>query len=346
MNFTAMKKNGIIFRIKEKEVVPMEKRIALFDIAKGILITLVVLGHAIGWVVECGAGNGVTYLEKIINVFHMPAFFVITGVLFNETKWKNKPMKEFVLTRLKTLIVPYLFFELYDSFLQVIIYKIGVDGFLNCLKNMLAVRCNIGADWFLIALFMGEFLYVISVKYTCKKVRWIIALIGMGANVIFKQSHLLTIIGRGLIAYSFILFGNEMNNKFKQKDNYKWRYIIVSLIVVIMIALLNGNISVVSCDINNPALFLIGATSGTYFILGVSNLIRSEFFEFLGKNTLPILGIHQRILFLIPRYYPFWIPFDNLVLCTSIFVCIVFFIEMPVIIFMNKCLPFVIGKSK
>ena len=54
-----------------------KKRIDWIDYSKGILITLVISGHAIP---EFGLHLG--FLEKIIYSFHMPAFFILSGYLF------------------------------------------------------------------------------------------------------------------------------------------------------------------------------------------------------------------------------------------------------------------------
>lgn len=51
-------------------------RLAEIDRAKGILIVLVVIGHI--W--QSG------YLFNTIYTFHMPAFFVISGILFGVSR--------------------------------------------------------------------------------------------------------------------------------------------------------------------------------------------------------------------------------------------------------------------
>lgn len=65
-----------------------------FDILKGILIVLVVIGHAI---------VSDTALHKVIFWFHMPAFFMITGYL--TTRWNNS--RKTIIRRIKRLVVPY-----------------------------------------------------------------------------------------------------------------------------------------------------------------------------------------------------------------------------------------------
>ncbi len=80
------------------------------DITKGILIFLVVWGHAIQF------GFGYNYEEvgcywkdnvfKGIYSFHMPLFMAISGYLFYYSN--KKPFKEVILSKFKSIGIPYL----------------------------------------------------------------------------------------------------------------------------------------------------------------------------------------------------------------------------------------------
>ena len=71
------------------------KRIEWVDVAKGIGIFLVVLGHTSA------------QLRNLIYGFHMPLFFFLSGVVFNKEKYS---IKGFVKSRFNSLILPYIFF--------------------------------------------------------------------------------------------------------------------------------------------------------------------------------------------------------------------------------------------
>lgn len=80
-------------------------RIEAIDIAKGIGILLVIFGHI------C-TGTDETYSVKImIYSFHMPLFFLISGYCFNNAKYDS--FKKFLVSRLKTIICPYLLFSFF-----------------------------------------------------------------------------------------------------------------------------------------------------------------------------------------------------------------------------------------
>lgn len=93
---------------------------------KGLLIALVVLGHAVG--VACHFAQGTTkevfvYAFKVIYCFHMPAFFCVAGYVWRtkaDESWMGYCRKKF-----RRLIVPYLVF----SFLSGVIYYVMSGAF-------------------------------------------------------------------------------------------------------------------------------------------------------------------------------------------------------------------------
>ena len=115
------------------------KRIEIIDIAKGIGIFLVVIGHLISM-------N--SYPGKVIYSFHMPLFFFLSGVCFNQDKYLK--FSSFLCNRLKSLIWPCLCFTVLISIMQALILDIPISQ----LKTELP-----GALWFLPILFIAEIIY-------------------------------------------------------------------------------------------------------------------------------------------------------------------------------------------
>ena len=70
-----------------------------FDILKGLLIVLVVIGHAI---------STDTPLHHTIFWFHMPVFLMISGI-FLKSKFVFKTE---ICKKIKRLLIPYIFFSL------------------------------------------------------------------------------------------------------------------------------------------------------------------------------------------------------------------------------------------
>ncbi|KAA8825671.1 acyltransferase family protein [Bifidobacterium myosotis] len=73
----------------------LDTRLSWLDSAKGFGIILVVLGHS----------SLIGHLNQVLYSFHMPLFFIISGMLF-----KPHPLKELLEKKIRRLLVPYLTF--------------------------------------------------------------------------------------------------------------------------------------------------------------------------------------------------------------------------------------------
>ena len=81
----------------------MRTRIVWIDNLRGIAILLVVLGHIV---------NNPIVL-KVIRSFHVPLFFIISGILIElNTSWKNLSNKNLVMIKAKKLLYPYAVFSI------------------------------------------------------------------------------------------------------------------------------------------------------------------------------------------------------------------------------------------
>ena len=68
-------------------------RLDWLDIAKGIAIALVIVGHTV---------DSLSPVRQVIFSFHMPLFFILAGYTF-----RVKPMRALVTTSAQRLLVPY-----------------------------------------------------------------------------------------------------------------------------------------------------------------------------------------------------------------------------------------------
>ena len=76
----------------------MNRRLIHIDIAKGILIIFVIMGHT-------DFGESLNIMHKLILWFHMPAFFIISGLFFENSNQSltNNLYKKYV----QRYVVPY-----------------------------------------------------------------------------------------------------------------------------------------------------------------------------------------------------------------------------------------------
>lgn len=137
-------------------------RIPWIDIAKGIGIILVVLGHA----------SGASIVGKYIYSFHMPLFFILSGMCFVPDKYSTA---EFFKKRTKQLLLP----SAYLTLLFIAISLLSAKGFdFYGLKNGLP-----GALWFLPVLYFIEIIYYLLYKLSQRKRLISICLIGFGGGI-------------------------------------------------------------------------------------------------------------------------------------------------------------------
>ncbi len=119
----------------------MAKRLEWIDIAKGIAIILVVLGHA----------TGASIMGKYIYSFHMPLFFIISGMCFSKGKYD---FPTFLQKRFKQLFLP----SIYLTVVSIILMKLAHHAYdlSELLKGLPS------GLWFLPVLFFVEIIYFFS----------------------------------------------------------------------------------------------------------------------------------------------------------------------------------------
>ena len=78
----------------------MKKRNSIIDIAKGIGIALVILGHI----------TDNSDCKQLIYMFHMPLFFFISGISFKYSYTKDSSFKKFFRKKIKSIMIPYFIF--------------------------------------------------------------------------------------------------------------------------------------------------------------------------------------------------------------------------------------------
>lgn len=156
----------------------ISKRIEYIDIAKGIGILLVVLGHNdFGYVSPFG--------YKFIYSFHMPLFFFLSGYFLNT----SIPFVTFLKKRFNSLLKPYFFTIFLIYFMSLSFGKMGFSTVLQrIVKAMYASTIYI--DW--VQLWFLPHLFVVSIyaflfftilgKWNNRYVRWAVLIATLGIS--------------------------------------------------------------------------------------------------------------------------------------------------------------------
>lgn len=191
----------------------MVQRIKWIDLAKGITILLVVIGHVSLGLLESrnfvSSTKLLLLIVQMVYVFHMPVFFALSGFFFKTLNSKNEFMYMFK-KKIISLGIPYVAFSL----VMTVMKKIGggsvrrpisISTFLNIYKY------PIDHLWFLYILF-GIFIYMgfLSLFIKNEKILFLISLLGYIVVTVFPTN--VYIIQRVLIWTPMFIFGKILRN--------------------------------------------------------------------------------------------------------------------------------------
>lgn len=302
----------------------MSKRDFLIDNSKGLLIFLVVFGHALEFIREDSVIARVIYI--FIYQFHMPVFVFISGYLSkNIIKGRNEAVKKF--------LIPFLLFNIIWNSLQLI------SKFFSIAPNVATEDVAVWsffkpgwALWYILALFIWKILLpdLLKLKYLFA----ISIFTGLTCGLFTEFNNYLSL--SRIIAFTpFFIGGYYMSQdrlkSYKKKSKFLSLFIIFAAIAIsILFVKLNVPDKIFWAD-RPYALLKINMVTGIVcrliiyiisfaFIFVFANLMtdKKTFLCKIGTNTLSVYLLHTYLLGLI------------LVLCnlaptpfTKISVCIV-----------------------
>ena len=268
----------------------------ILDLMKGIAICLVVLGHH------------ENILTNYIYSFHMPLFFLLSGIVHKN----EENLKYFVKKKIKNLLVPYF---LYSISLFIIWFFIG-KHYGMALKEEISTKsvllgiiysANLGERislnvvgplWFLPCLFIVEILFYFQFIFFKSLKKIIIFQIGI---IILLQTLQLKInlpwhIDTAIITTIFYILGYFFKDRILLKTKNSKILWIGFFLIGIVLNNINGRIDMQSNFYGKSIfLFYITALINIYcFVKIVQSLKSNKIFESLGKNTLIILAFHNR----------------------------------------------------
>lgn len=274
------------------------------DAAKAIGIFLVCLGH----ICTTKSPNSiVNFINCFCYTFHIPLFFFISGMLFKKEQAK---FSDFIKRKFKALIIPYFLYGI----ISVIIYMVTNKAFSvkAFFENILIlfyesgiIKFNI-ALWFLPCLFLSCIIMFFIIKYiknvniTCAVLLIICILLDYFIKIPLLPFNIHS------LPYSvfFMLLGycsKELLNIIpKLKPIYNILLSALFYIITLIVTYFNQRSSLNTNTYNNIWLYFIGAISGIFATLILSDLL-SKFKPIckLGENSLGIMVIHSPLLMII-----------------------------------------------
>ncbi|MBR6201067.1 MAG: acyltransferase family protein [Spirochaetales bacterium] len=292
---------------KNANVINLPNRIEWIDIAKGIGIICVIIGHM-----------GIYSVNRVVFSFHMPLFFIISGYVFHID---NRSFTNTLKRNYNSLIKPYIATCIAITLLSIMLntitfhfYKILPDTYNWFIRSLYGSGTNanktlfnigqIGAIWFLLCLFWVRNFYTLISKIQSIFI-WIIIvfLFFIGYHSV-KYIYIMWSIQSAMTAILFYHIGY----KIKQYNLLNIKPIITTLICLLIWGLclyFNKDImSIVRNKYPDISLNILGAITGTIVIINFSKLLTkfkiSKILTYFGENSLIILCFHLIELNLLP----------------------------------------------
>lgn len=253
----------------------MKEYLDYLDLAKGIGILLVIMGHSL------------FPLHIAIDIFHMPLFFLISGITFSFSK--NQDVGLFLKSKVDRILIPLLFFSFVSGVFELIL-PVTFSGPFN------------GPLWFLQVVFTSIILYFL-IRFLVNSTKIINAIILLFSilSYLFAYNNIKLFFELDLVLMAVVFF----HLGFLVKEYYKKISNIQSTIFCLIFSCLYGMglwFSVLRgvdgaflfriYKYSYP-LFFITSLSGIFVVLAFAKIFsKIPILNYLGKNSLVILCVH------------------------------------------------------
>lgn len=254
------------------------------DLAKGIGIMTVILGH------------GMFPNHFLIDSFHMPLFFILTGLTFTPPNGLNANSKEWVLKKTESIFVPYIFFMIISGCIEAIVGRINPSSPFN------------SPLWFLQTLFCALLLYYMLTAYLSRRIINIVCcIIALATLFVYKYTDIPSVMPfslvRALVAMVFIHIGFLLSKTYMREQHGRSivTYGTILLVVFGMAFYASvGNFHTVGLNFCTGSIFTYNialpwvlAVSGSIFVLFASKFVEKvKLLNWMGRNSLVIMCVH------------------------------------------------------
>lgn len=298
----------------------MGRRFDYVDIAKGLGIMLVIMGHIEhDFVPFCGS-------------VHIPLFFVVSGYLYDIDKTEHRTFGENVSKRVKRLVIPYFIYNLllYAKYIlkhflsHTLSLEVGVESLVGfCYSSALLYKdvpleqnfegfvFGNGPLWFLTAMavssviFYGIIYFVLKHRFDLKKVLMSGVVLGVTSWILcrYLPIYLPWSAEMALIGAIFMLFGMCLR-KYDAIERFGNK-LVIPVIFIIVFALLhyvNGSANMAIQSYGKyMSIYVIMGIIGSVIMLYLSLLVEksrilNKAISYIGQNTLIILALHMTII--------------------------------------------------
>jgi polysaccharide biosynthesis protein PslL len=292
----------------------MSKRIEYIDIARGIGILLVVMGHN-----DFGVVSPFAY--KVIYSFHMPLFFFLSGYFINP----GIDFRSFFVKRFNSLLKPYFFTIFLIYFMSISFGRIGFETAIGrIIKSLYGAGYYLDwvQLWFLPHLFVVSlyafFFYAVVSKIDSRLVRWVILLVTLFLASLFLKTFYpfqISVLGKDyelfglpfsldlvLLSGFFFILGSETRHITSEGlFGNPFFFLLTGAAVVFLNLFFPQRVDFNTRLYESFIVNTIGAVAGILFILALSRQIElrstrlASLFKYFGRMSLILLILHVPI---------------------------------------------------
>ena len=299
----------------------MKNRVKYFDIARGVGIILVIIGH-VQFIPEG--------LQIFISSFHMPLFFIMSGMLTYIAGGGKKPLGKTAGKKLFSIMLPYLCYSVLDIIAYLIYSSITHtgDGMVTVgtyIKQTLTLY-GISVEWFLPALFGAELIFLSLLKLMpsaaafalCGGLAFAVPTLHIHINewnaafgatldgsalYLFVLAVLRMAIGSFFVAAGYIIQSiiSYLESK-NGREASPWFLMLCGIILFCICAALGGANGVVDLHFlvfGNPVLYALSALSGSLALIAICRCLESccdlppfQLLSYYGRGSIIIMATH------------------------------------------------------
>ena len=289
----------------------MKERLKYIDIAKGILIFLVIIHHLPQLAIEYGISNDFLLLLDAFSdyyvAFFMPAFFIITGICTNFTKLS---FGKFVQHQFATIMLPAFCLGAVSVWISLLAKGCTIP-LEYCKIGFKTFIVSGGPFWFLTALFLSKIFFRIWLEVLFK-----LKVYGGRLYILYTTIFCLLLYILGCICFqnkifniwqfehalvlTIFLFVGQLLKIYKLEKIYLYCGVIY-VISIVCLNIFNWDFLYVTARFNtniaNLFCFIMLAVTGTLLVLYISKRIKGNFLlEYSGKNSLIVYTLHISVL--------------------------------------------------
>ncbi len=276
--------------------------------AKGLGMILVLVGHLQGDSIFTFS----PYIHPLcvyIFSFHMPLFFIISGILIAIKNDEIRPFRDVAKARFRGIMIPYFWFSFFYMIVVVAALIKGEIAPGSLYLNIWYVLSMYGMNvlWFLPALYLGELLFIFARRKIRDDIPFAVVIILSNAVVYFisyflgiakyktpfyeRLHELMIVILRPVLVCGFIMIGYylhkllkkrgrigdffnrpELNDKGKVSAKYRLAYIVLGLMlfgVCFAFFRVNDGIDFRTLAFRNVFFFFLCALAGSFGMLSL-----------------------------------------------------------------------------